>query len=136
LNLEVLKSQLVKHEGLRLKPYKDSVGKITIGVGRNLDDVGISEGEAMLLLDHDISNVFIDLDKFLPWWRSLSETRQLVLSDMCFNLGIVRLKRFRKALEAMEARAWYEAADEMLDSTWANQVGSRAITLANMMRTG
>ena len=136
MNLDALKAQLVKHEGLRLHPYKDSVGKLTIGCGRNLDDVGLTASEAMLLLDHDIEGVFVDLDKFLPWWRGMSENRQRVLADMCFNLGIVRLKGFRNALTAMEAGAWFEAAAEMRDSKWARQVGPRAETLATMMEKG
>lgn len=119
-----------------LRPYKDSVGKLTIGVGRNLDDVGISRSEALTLLENDIARACKDLDTNLPWWRQLSDTRQQVLADMCFNLGIRRLQGFRKALEAMRAGAWYEAADQMLDSTWASQVGSRAIRLADMMRSG
>jgi lysozyme len=136
LNLSSLKTQLVMHEGLRLSPYKDSVGKLTIGVGRNLDDVGISESEAMALLENDIRAVLTDLDASFPWWRGLSETRQLVMADMCFNLGISRLKGFKRTLEAMQARAWFEAASEMRDSKWARQVGKRAETLANMMEQG
>ena len=133
MKLQVLKEQLVRHEGLRLKPYRDTVGVLTIGVGRNLDDVGIREDEAMVLLDHDILGVLDDLDREFPWWRHLSETRQLVLADMCFNLGIGRLKGFRKALQAMQEGRWADAAREMLDSRWAAQVGSRAVNLAEMM---
>ena len=136
MNLQALKEQLVRHEGLRLKPYRDSVGKLTIGVGRNLDDVGIREDEAMLMLDHDILGVLDDLDRECPWWRHLSETRQLVLADMCFNLGIGRLKGFRKALGAMQEGRWADAAREMLDSRWAAQVGARAVNLAEMMEVG
>lgn len=136
MNVEALQQQLIAHEGLVLRPYKDSVGKLTIGVGRNLDDVGISRSEALTLLENDIARACKDLDTNLPWWRQLSDTRQQVLADMCFNLGIRRLQGFRKALEAMRAGAWYEAADQMLDSTWASQVGSRAIRLADMMRSG
>lgn len=136
MNLQLLKAQLMRHEGLRLKPYRDTVGKLTIGVGRNLDDVGISENEAMLLLDSDISGVIGDLDRECPWWRNMSENRQLVIADMAFNLGIVRLKGFRNALQAMQEGRWDAAAREMLDSRWAAQVGSRAITLSDMMEVG
>lgn len=135
MNLEALKDQLVQHEGLRLKPYKDTVDKLTIGVGRNLDDVGITEAEAMLLLDNDIKRVVADLDRALPWWRHMSKTRQLVLADMAFNLGLPRLKGFKNALEAMAEGRYDEAAHEMMDSRWARQVGHRAIRLARMMAT-
>ena len=135
MNLGDLKQQLIRHEALRLKPYKDSVGKLTIGVGRNLDDVGISEAEAMFLLESDIALVCADLDRVFPWWRQLSEIRQLVLADMAFNVGLPKLKGFRKALQAMQEARWDDAATEMLDSMWARQVGPRALRLAQMMRT-
>jgi len=134
MDYEKLKLQLIKHEGLRLKPYRDSVGILSIGVGRNLDDVGISEDEAMVLLGNDIIGVFDDLDRECQWWRQMSETRQLVLADMCFNLGISRLLGFKNTLAAMQEGRWDDAAKEMLDSKWAKQVGKRAITLADMMK--
>ena len=134
--IEALKQQLVRHEGLRLKLYKDTVGKLTIGVGRNLDDVGISEAEAMILLDSDIATVVADLDNRFPWWRSMSEARQRTLADMCFNLGITRLSRFEGALKAMEFGDYETAAQEMLNSRWSVQVGKRAQTLAEMMKVG
>lgn len=136
MNLETLRQQLRIHEGLRLKSYTDTVGKLTIGVGRNLDDVGISEAEAMLMLDNDIAKVMAGLDASLPWWRTLSARRQMVLADMAFNLGITRLQGFRQALAAMQEGRWDDASKEMLDSKWAQQVGRRAITLAEMMRNG
>lgn len=136
MNLQELKAQLVRHEGMRTKPYRDTVGKLTIGIGRNLDDVGISEDEALVLLDNDLIGVFNDLDRECLWWRDMSETRQLVLADMCFNLGIVRLKGFQNALQAMQEGRWDDASREMLDSRWAKQVGPRALRLAEMMKEG
>jgi lysozyme len=135
MNPGTLKQQLVQHEGLRLKPYKDTVGKLTIGVGRNLEK-GITEAEAMVLLDNDIISVFDDLDRYCPWWRRMSEARQMVLADMCFNLGIKRLMGFMKTLSAMQSGRYEVAAVEMLDSLWAKQVGRRAITLSEMMKEG
>jgi len=135
MNLPMLKAQLVRHEALRLKPYKDTEGILTIGVGRNLEK-GITEAEAMVLLDNDIISVFDDLDRSCSWWRKMSESRQMVLADMCFNLGINRLLGFQRTLAAMQSENWDDAAAEMLDSRWARQVGPRAETLANMMRMG
>ena len=135
MNLGTLTQQLIRHEKLLLKPYKDTVGKFTIGVGRNLDDVGISEAEAMFMLEADIASVCSDLDRVFPWWREMSENRQLVIADMCFNLGINRLQGFKKALAAMKEGRYADAATEMLDSTWAKQVGRRSDTLAEMMRS-
>jgi lysozyme len=136
MNLQELKAQLVRHEGMVLKVYRDSLGIPTIGVGRNLQDVGVTEAEALMLLDHDILGVLDDLDRECPWWRQMSETRQLVLADMCFNLGIVRLKGFRNALQAAQDGRYEDAAREMLDSRWAKQVGPRAVNLAQMMKEG
>lgn len=135
MNLEALRAQIVRHEGLRLKVYNDSLGIPTIGVGRNLRDKGISEMEAMILLENDLGDVLRDLDREFPWWRHMSEIRQLVLADMAFNMGISRLKGFRKALAGMAEGRYGYAADELLDSRWAGQVGPRALRLAHMMRT-
>lgn len=136
MNRTELREQLILDEGLRLKPYRDSVGKLTIGVGRNLSDVGISMHEAMLLLDNDVDAVEDDLDQRLPWWRGLSEARQLVLANMCFNLGIGRLMGFKNTLAAIKVSDYAAAADGMLASKWAGQVGKRAHRLAKMMREG
>lgn len=136
MNLDKLRAQLIAHEGLRLTPYHDTVGKLTIGVGRNLDDRGISDAEALLLLDNDIVDVCAHLDAMLSWWRKLDDARQRVLADMCFNLGIGRLLTFKRALRAMQFGNFQEAAHHMLSSQWARQVGRRAKRLARMMETG
>ncbi len=131
-----LYTQLKIHEGLRLKPYRDTAGKLTIGVGRNLDDVGLREEEAMFLLLHDLEFVKEALDKRLPWWRGLAEPRRHVLLDMGFNLGVDGLLQFTGTLGHLRAGRYAEAAQQMLRSRWAGQVGRRAATLSRMMRTG
>lgn len=132
---QILVEQLVAHEGLRLKPYVDTVGKITIGVGRNLTDNGISSDEAFSLLDHDINGVLADLGTF-GWFSALDPVRQRVLADMRFNLGPSRLRGFRDMLHAVAIGDYHQAASQMLASRWASQVKDRATTLAAMMRTG
>jgi lysozyme len=129
-------AQLRRHEGWRARPYRDSVGKLTIGCGRNLDDVGLSDDEIALLLSNDIARTRAGLDTHLPWWRSLSEARQRVLADMGFNLGIGRLMEFRLMLDAVQRGDFAAAASQMLASRWAGQVGDRATELAKVMRTG
>lgn len=136
MNRDDLRSMLVLHEGLRLKPYKCTAGKTTIGVGRNLDDKGITQAEAFDLLEHDIDEVEADLDRTWPWWRQMTDPRQQVLADMCFNLGLSRLKGFVNTIAAMKAGEYDKAADGMLSSLWASQVGVRAQRLAKMMREG
>lgn len=134
--LDAFIRELIRDEGIRLRPYRDSVGKLTIGIGRNLDDVGISSDEAMYLCRNDVAAALADLDKALPWWRELDEVRQRALANMAFNLGIVRLLGFRNTLAALRAGRYADAADGMLASKWAGQVGPRAARLAAMIRTG
>lgn len=128
--------QLIRHEGLRLRPYIDTVGKLTIGVGRNLTDIGISEDEAMLLLRNDLLSAENVLRYQLPWVSQLDQQRLNVLINMTFNLGIQGLLKFRHTLEAVRQGDWNAAADQMLSGLWARQVKGRAVELAETMRTG
>jgi len=136
MNRDELRSQLVLDEGLRLKPYHCTAGRLTIGIGRNLDDKGITKDEAMTLLENDILDVEKQLDAWMPWWRDLSDVRQQVMANMCFNLGMNRFSAFVNMLGALRSGKYDKAADEMLDSMWATQVGERAQRLARMMRSG
>jgi|TARA_Y100000114_G_C11752498_1_gene325111 lysozyme len=135
MNRNLLLQQLQRHEGLRLKPYRDAVGKLTIGYGRNLDDRGISEDEAGFMLDNDIDQVVAELER-LPLYLGLDSVRQTVLANMAFNMGVPTLLEFRRMLGALAEKDWDRAADEMLDSKWARQVGSRAVELSELMRRG
>jgi lysozyme len=136
MNTDLLKDELVRDEGLKLKPYRCTAGKLTIGVGRNLDDVGISASEAMLLLEHDINRVIAKLSYHLPWWSSLTDNRQRVLANMAFNLGIDGLLKFKNTLSYIQNGKYREAAKAMLESKWAKQVGERAVRLSKMMEAG
>lgn len=127
---------LLRDEGLKLKPYTDTRGKLSIGVGRNLTDVGISREEAGDLLAHDVARVRVGLAATLPWWDRLDPGRQRVLVNMAFNLGVTGLLAFHDLLDAVARRDWETAASEMLESAWAGQVGARATRLAAQMRTG
>ena len=119
-----------------MKPYKCSAGKLTIGVGRNLDENGISEGEALMLLYNDIDRCKRELAPYIPQDIPLNDERYLVLLNMTFNLGINRLLRFKKMWKALSKGKFDEAADEMKDSKWYHQVGRRAEELIEIMRTG
>jgi lysozyme len=131
-----LHDQLLRDEGLRLFPYIDMRGKLTIGVGRNLSDDGISQDEAMALLTNDIAAATKSLETTLPWAMALDPVRLDALINMTFNIGIGGLCEFRHMLAAVQAGDWVEARNQMLDSAWANQVGSRAQRLAIQMETG
>jgi lysozyme len=126
----------MRDEGLKLKPYRDTVGKLTIGVGRNLDDVGISKGEAELMLSNDVGLTGHALLSALPWTATLDQARFGVLLNMAFNMGVSGLLQFQNMLSFVKAGSWMSAADEMLRSKWAEQVGERAKRLATQMSTG
>lgn len=131
-----LMEQLVEHEGLEHKPYLDTVGKTTIGVGRNLTDVGLSDAEIMVLLDHDLDDVIADLSAF-SWFPGLDPVRQRAACDLRFNVGPSGFRMFRHFIAAM-ARADYEGASvELASSLWAKQVQPTRVTrLRRMIETG
>lgn len=126
---------LIAHEGLRLKPYKCTAGRLTVGIGRNLDANGISKEEAYAMMRNDLEKCRAQVAT-LGMPDDLGEVRTAVLVNMCFNLGFGGLKGFRNTLNLIRARRYKEAAEDMLNSKWARQVGRRANELANMMRTG
>lgn len=136
MNRDRLLKQLRVDEGVRSKPYRDTVGKLTVGVGRNLDDRGLSPDEIDYLLMNDVKLVEAELDRSLPWWRKMTDARQEVLANMCFNLGISRLLGFKNTLAYMAAGRYDAAAEGMKESLWYRQVGDRAARLVKMMREG
>lgn len=136
MNKTKLTEQLKIHEGLRLKPYRDTVGKLTLGIGRNLEDKGISEQEALFMLNNDVDYFYGQLNKKLTWFKALDDVRQNVLVNMAFNLGVAGLLSFKMTLYAISKGHFNQAATEMLNSVWATQVGQRAIELSKQMVTG
>lgn len=132
-----LREQIIAHEGIRLRPYRCTAGRLTIGVGRNLEDVGISLAEAMAMLDHDLDACVASVTLAFPWFEALDPIRQRALIDLRFNMGLSRLRSFKKALGAMARHDWTTAADELLDSAWARQVQpARRDRIVRMIRTG
>jgi len=150
-------NKLIAHEGLRLQVYQDSLGIDTIGIGRNLEDrgitkeeldwmdipnmaivhtMGITEADAMYLAENDVQIVEEELVRAHPCVDKLDNVRQLVLMDMAFNMGVPRLCKFKKMWNAIHNEDYANAAKEMLDSRWANQVKSRSTKLANAMHNG
>lgn len=134
MNYTKIKDQLIKHEGLRLKPYKCTAGKMTIGVGRNLDDVGISEQEAMSMLENDIDKCVEDLREIFRQFDQLPENIQLVLVDMRFQLGPNRFKAFKAMIRAVEGHDWTEMIRQMKASAWYIQTTNRANNLIGMVK--
>ena len=136
MNMDDLKLQLVKHEGLELMPYKCTAGKLTIGVGRNIEDRGISYAEAMMLLENDVILYTAELEKVYPVVKELDAVRKMTLINMAFNLGITKIKLFKLMWAAIENGDFETAAQEMLSSKWASDVGKRSLELSEQMRTG
>lgn len=149
MNKKKMIEQLRLHEGELLKPYRCPAGKLTIGVGRNLDDrgltpnemaylfaEGITEDQSAYLLNNDIDDHWAELVGHFPWVETLDEVRQHVLLDMAFNMGIGTLKKFVKTLGHVKAGNYALASSAMLDSQWHKQVGQRAKRLSKMMLTG
>ncbi len=131
MNIEEL---LIRHEGVRHKMYRDSLGVPTIGVGHNLTKP-LSDRAIDQILRDDIEDARSDCAQF-PWFVYLDSVRQAVVLDMVFNMGVHRFKGFRNTIGHIQAGQYNAAAMEMLDSVWANQVGRRADELAEMMRSG
>ena len=150
-------NKLIVAEGLRLQVYKDTLGIDTIGIGRNLEDRGITkeeldwmdiptidhvyewgitEADAVYLATNDVQIVEEELVRAHPCVDRLDSVRQLILIDMAFNMGVPRLCKFKKMWAAVEAEDFPTAAKEMLDSRWARQVKGRATKLANAMHNG
>jgi lysozyme len=125
--------QLKVDEGLRLKPYHDSMGILSIGYGRNLEAKGIREDEAEAMLANDVWEAYEECRKHIPVFKYLNEDRQGVLINMMFNMGWGTLKKFKKFLEALEGMNFEEAAVQMKDSVWFTQVGPRAERLIARM---
>jgi len=131
-----LVEQLKRHEGLRLKPYQCTAGKLTIGIGRNIEDIGISESEAEMLLSNDIQRVVTQLKETFPWTLDLDEVRFAALVNFTFNVGIGTTSKFVNAMALLKGGNFDMAADEFLDSRWAKQVGQRAVEITEQIRTG
>ncbi len=144
-------TRLIAHEGMRLMPYRCTAGKLTIGVGRNLEDNpptvaekkalgdymhGITENAAKMLLRNDITRCYESLKRSIKGFEELEPDRQYALLDMCFQLGIKGLKKFRKMLWAIERRDFTAAAKECLASSYAQQTPKRARKIARTLKTG
>jgi lysozyme len=132
----IILESLKRHEGYRAHPYVCTAGKLTVGHGRNLDDAGITRDEAAMLLEGDVTRAIAECLQAWPWLSTLDEVRAAVIVEMAVNLGVPRLKGFKKALAACEKGDYATAAAEMLDSQWRAQVGARAFRLAQQMASG
>jgi len=133
--LKILRDRLTRTEGKRNRPDVDTVGKLTIGIGHNLIDKGLSDEIIDILFIEDIRQAEIDVEK-IPVYHQIDPIRQTVLLDMVFNMGINKVLEFQRTLGYLARGDYDGAADEMLLSKWAKEVGQRAVELAQIIRTG
>jgi lysozyme len=132
-----IEKQILKHEGFEPFPYKCPAGKLTIGIGRNLDDRGITMDEALILLRNDIAACEFDLYKiFGKEFFELDIARKHALIGMRFNLGATGFRGFTKMIQAIRNQNFIEAAQEIEKSVYWGQVGERARTLQSMILHG
>ena len=134
MNLKALHDQIIDHEGLRLKPYRCTAGKLTIGIGRNLDDKGINEDEARFMMANDLAECAADLESIFPGqFQKLPENIQMALMDMRFQLGPGGFRGFQKMIRAVRRNNLPEMIRQMKDSRWYQQVPNRANDLIRMI---
>jgi len=135
--LKEITETLKRHEGVCQYAYRCPAGYWTIGAGRNIDENsgrGLSDDEIDYLLQNDISLSMDELQNTFSWFGELPKQVQGVLVNMHFNMGLYTLRKFRNMLDALERGEYNRAADEMLDSNWADQVGNRALELSDIVR--
>ena len=146
MDKDELMKELIADEGFEYEIYLDHLDHHTLGVGHLITEkdeeygqkagTPISEQRIRECLDQDIATVCEELDTKESWWRNLNDNRQRVMANMCFNLGYPRLSSFKRFLAAMNTSQWETAAEEMMDSKWATQVGNRALRLKNRVLIG
>lgn len=134
--IEKLREDLRNDEDEILLPYEDSVGKITIGIGRNLTDRGISKEESAFLFENDLKIVFAELDSAFPWWRDAPENVQRFMANLNFNLGLPKFRKFTTTLKLIERRQYKSAAKAFRENKrYFSQVKGRAERLAILLET-
>ena len=133
INEERLLQQLMIHEGLKLQPYYCTSDKLTIGVGRNLDDVGITTDEAEYMLMNDVKRVTEQCEGAFEWFNVAPDQVQEAVINLVFNMGLTAFKKFKMTIGHLEAGRYELAGAELLNSRYAEQVGQRSIDVANQI---
>jgi lysozyme len=133
---ESIEELLTLHEGVRRFPYHCTAGKLTIGIGFNLDDVGLYPEEINFILRNRIERTEQEVERVFPWYNELDDVRKAVIVDMAYNMGIATLSQFKRTLGSVRDGNYALAAEQMLQSKWARQVKGRAVRLSKMMETG
>ena len=145
MNMEKLREELEKDEGVKYEVYLDHLGYPTFGIGHLITDddpeCGASVGtevdsdRVQEAFETDVETVLSDCERLYVQFEHLPEEVQLIVANMMFNMGYSRLSRFKGMHRGVDARNWEAAADEMVDSQWYNQVTNRADRLVVRMRS-
>ena len=134
--MDQLPAIIIQHEGIRLKPYTDTTGDTTIGIGRDLDSEGITQDEAMQLFNNDLAHCKAQLSQY-NWYNNLDEVRQGVLIELVFNIGMSKFLLFKNMIADIKVSNYAKASSDLLDSLWAKQVGpGRANNMASRLLNG
>ena len=134
MNIQKIQDMLIAHEGLKLKLYRCTENKLTVGIGRNLESRGITKNEALYLLGNDIRLCAADLPSVFSGFTSLPENVKMVLMDMRFQLGPNRFRKFKNMIRAVKNHDWPEMIKQMKDSRWYRQVPNRAHNLIKLVQ--
>jgi lysozyme len=131
----MMRVRLIKDEALRLKPYLDTVGRITAGIGRNLSAKGVGQAACDMWFAEDVAEALSGAEAY-PWFTGLDQSRRQVVVCMIFNMGAEAFDEFDGTHDALAAHNWQSASDHMLATKWAQQVGNRALIYARIVRLG
>lgn len=139
-----LKNLVSAHEGGHmLKMYEDSKGILTVGVGHNIEERGISQAVSELMFEEDLQITVDECSQRFSWFNDMGEVRQAAIVDMVFNMGMPTFRTFTNTISYLSNRSYLSASMEMLRGTgpegkskWYNDVGSRALTISKMVETG
>ena len=145
MNINQLREELERDEGVKYEIYNDHLGYATFGVGHLVIesdpeygmDIGtaVSESRVAEAFEEDVKTVLGDCENLYWDFYELPEEAQLIIANMMFNMGLTRLSKFRGMKNGVDAKDWQRAADEMVDSRWYNQVTKRADRLVVRMRS-
>ena len=139
MSSDKLFEMLRRHEGVKQFAYRCTANKITIGVGRCVDEdggIGLCDAEIDFLLSNDVDRVEVELENNFSWYKNLNDARKDAMVSIAFNLGLTRLLKFEKALGFMAGGDYIMAGMEFDNSLWSKQVGARAEELCQMIETG
>tara|TARA_Y100001963_G_scaffold27279_1_gene37179 strand:- start:1537 stop:1983 length:447 start_codon:yes stop_codon:yes gene_type:complete len=145
MNIEQLREEIARDEGVKYEIYLDHLGLPTFGIGHLVRESDPEHGQAVgspiteqrvnECFDQDVEAVLSDCETLYPDFDTLPEEVQLIIANMMFNMGRPRLSKFKGMKRGVDARDWDAAADEMVDSRWYQQVTNRADRLVVRMRS-